>query len=366
MADVVTVGVEEEFLLLDPETGAPTPRNTAVADAAKAAGVDVQLELTSCQVETSTAVHSDIRDLYEELVRTRTTLSECAADQNSRLVAVGVPPTVPEGFPVTDTPRYQRIAENYGMIAEEQGLCGCHVHVGVPDRETAIEVSNHLRSWLPIFLALTANSAVYQGRETGYASWRSILWRRWPSAGPPPYFSSPRDYESIVATMRAGGSILDKKMVYWDVRPSESFPTVEVRVSDIPATALESALLATLIRGCVTMALRWIEKGERAVPVPGEVLRVAYWNAAHSGLDGEGLDPVSGRVVSHRDLLRQLIDRIEPALRDSADREFVIDALAVLDAHGNGARRQLHALRAREVIADVIAELVDATLEHRL
>ncbi|WP_409348725.1 glutamate--cysteine ligase 2 [Nocardia fluminea] len=362
-ARVPTVGVEEEFLLTDPESGAPAPKNTLVAETAKKAGIDLQLELTSCQVETSSAVHSDIGDLLAELRTARRRVAECAAEHGTRLLAVAVPPTVPQGYPVTDTPRYQRIAHSFGMIAHEQGLCGCHVHVAVPDRETAVLVSNHVRPRLPVLLALTANSAIYRGSETGYASWRSILWRRWPSAGPPPYFASLREYESIVAMMRSSGSILDNKMVYWDVRPSESFPTVEVRVSDVPATAEESALLAALIRGLVTTALDAIAEDIPAPMVPGEILRAAYWNAARSGLDGNGLDVVAGRVVPHQDLLAALVDDIAPALHRCGDHTFVTDAVEALGTRGNGARRQLAAMHRRREIADVISELADATLE---
>ncbi|MEU4711601.1 glutamate--cysteine ligase [Nocardia salmonicida] len=362
-AHVPTVGVEEEFLLTDPESGAPVAKNTQVAATAKRAGIDLQLELTSCQVETSSAVHSDIDALSAQLRTSRRRVAECAAEHRTRLLAVGVPPTLVEGYPVTDTPRYQRIAHSFGMIAHEQGLCGCHVHVAVPDRDTAVLVSNYVRPRLPILLALTANSAIYRGSETGYASWRSILWRRWPSAGPPPYFTSLRDYESIVAMMRASGSILDNKMVYWDVRPSESFPTVEIRVSDVPATVEESALLAALIRGIVSTALGAIAEHIPAPAVSGEVLRAAYWNAARSGLDGDGLDLVAGRVVPHRELLAELIDDITPALRRSGDHTFVAETVARLEERGNGARRQLAAWNRRREIADVISELADATLE---
>ncbi|WP_308165095.1 glutamate--cysteine ligase 2 [Nocardia noduli] len=360
---IPTVGVEEEFLLTDPETGAPTPRNIDVAATAKAAGIDLQLELTSCQVETSTGVHTDIAELRGELRTLRSTVAECAAENGTRLLAVAVPPTVPDRFPVTDTPRYQKIADTFGMIAHEQGMCGCHVHVAVPDRETAILVSNHLRPWLPVFLALSANSAIYRGSETGYASWRSILWRRWPSAGPPPYFTSVEDYDSIVAMMRASGSILDNKMVYWDVRPSESFPTIETRVADVPATVEETALLAALVRGTVATGLRAIERGTPAPHVPAEVLRAAYWNAAHSGLDGDGLDPVHGDVVPHRRMVARLVDHVEPVLRDFGDHAFVTEALAAVDERGNGARRQLRALRAHRDIGDVVTELAHATLQ---
>ncbi|WP_405177418.1 glutamate--cysteine ligase [Nocardia sp. NBC_01377] len=358
-----TVGVEEEFLLADPVTGAPAAKNLAVADAAKQAGIALQLELTRCQVETSTSVHTRIPALLDELREQRRTVADCAEDNDARLIAVAIPPTVPEHFPVTDTPRYRRIEHAYGMLAHEQGLCGCHVHVGVPNRETAVLVGNYVRPWLPVLLATTANSAIYRGRDTGYASWRSILWRRWPSAGPPPYFSSATEYESMVAMMRASGSILDNKMVYWDIRPSETFPTVEVRVSDIPATVEESALLAALIRATVTMGLRSIVRGVRAPAVPAEVLRAAYWKAAHSGLDGDGLDPVTGRVRPHRELLADLVERIEPALRDTGDHDFVAEAIAALHSRGNGARRQLRAMRARGEVTDVIAELSRATLE---
>ncbi|MFD3705345.1 glutamate--cysteine ligase [Nocardia sp. NPDC058658] len=362
-AQVPTVGVEEEFLLTDPESGAPAPKNTLVAETAKRAGVELQLELTSCQVETSSAVHSDIGELLADLRTSRRRVAECAAEHNVRLLAVAVPPTVPEGYPVTDTPRYQRIAHSFGMIAHEQGLCGCHVHVAVPDRDVAVQVSNHVRPWLPVLLALTANSAIYRGSETGYASWRSILWRRWPSAGPPPYFDSLSDYESIVAMMRASGSILDNKMVYWDIRPSETFPTVEIRVSDVPATVEESALLAALIRGIVGTTLDAVAENVGAPAVPGEILRAAYWNAARSGLDGDGLDVVGGRVVPHRELLADLVEQIQPALRRYGDHDFVTDAVAALVERGNGARRQVRAMSRRREIADVLTELADATLE---
>lgn len=362
-ADALTMGVEEEFLLVDPETGAPAAANRAVAETAAETGVELQLELTRCQVETSTGVHSDAAALQRELQELRGAVAKCAERNRARLLAVAVPPTVPHEFPVTDTPRYRRIGEAFGMVAHEQGLSGCHVHVGVPDRETAVAVSNHLRPSLPLLLALSANSAVYRGSDTGYASWRSILWRRWPSAGPPPYFESVADYDALVDTMLACGSILDRKMVYWDVRPSLSFPTVEVRVGDVPATAQESTLLATLVRAAVLHARKDLSRNVSAPPIPHEVLRAAYWTAARSGLDGDTLDPVTGRVLPMRALLGEFVHRLGPELDDLGDRAFVADALADVLDRGNGARRQRAAYARAHDAADVIAELTDATLE---
>ena len=169
------------------------------------------------------------------------------------------------------------------MVAHEQGICGCHVHVQVPDRAAAVHVSNWLRPWLPSLLALSANSAVYRSADSGYASWRSVLWRRWPVAGAPPFFPSPDDYDRPVRMLIDSEVILDQKMIYWDVRPSENFPTIEVRVADVPATVAETVLLATLVRAAVMTAL---EAGEDEQPrrLAPAALRAAYWKAAHDGL----------------------------------------------------------------------------------
>ncbi|WP_280481116.1 glutamate--cysteine ligase 2 [Nocardia cyriacigeorgica] len=358
-----TVGVEEEFLLADPRSGAPAAKNVEVARSAKDIGIDLQLELTRCQVETCTGVHTDTGELLTELRALRSGVACCAREQDTRLLAVAIPPTVPEGFPVTDTPRYQRIARNFGMLAHEQGLCGCHIHVGIPDRETAVQVSNFLRPSLPIFLALTANSSIYRGSDTGYASWRSVLWRRWPSAGPPPYFADAEAYDTMVEMMLSSGSILDKKMVYWDVRPSITFPTVEIRVSDVPATVAETAMLATLVRATVMTARADLDRGRTVPMISAEVLRTAYWKAARSGLDGDGVDPIDGRVAPMRTLLSDLLDRIGPALTALDAHDFVRETLSAVLARGNGAHRQRAALHAHGEIADVLAVLQDATLE---
>ncbi|WP_433561447.1 glutamate--cysteine ligase [Nocardia sp. CA-151230] len=353
-----TVGVEEEFLLVDPRSGAPVGRNADVARTAADFGIDLQLEIMRCQVETSTRVHTNIGELLRELRELRRGAAACAEKNDALLLAAAVPPTISDELAITATPRYSRIAASFGRLAYEQGLCGCHVHVAVPDRAAALRVSNFLRPWLPLLLALTANSAIYGGVETGYHSWRNILWRRWPSAGPPPYFGSVAEFERAVESMLSLGVILDRKMVYWDVRPSSTFPTVEVRVSDVPATVEESALLAALVRACAMTA-----RATDSVPVVAEdTLRAAYWKAAHVGIDGAAIDPLDGRTVPVEDLLTRLIDRIRPALEQLDDLAFVTDTVAALLARGNGARRQLNAFRTRGRLSDVVGELAEATL----
>ncbi|WP_255450264.1 glutamate--cysteine ligase [Skermania sp. ID1734] len=360
---VPTIGMEEEFLLVDKETGAPVPINAAVADAASKRQIDLQLELTSCQVETATAPVDTATQLLDELRRLRRTVNECAAEHSALLLAVGVPPATPNGFPITDTARYRMIGEKFGMIAHEQGICGAHVHVSVPDQDVAVQACNWMRPWLPLLLALTANSPIYRRAETGYLSWRSVLWRRWPSAGPPPYLEDVAAYDKAVELLLAAGAILDEGMVYWDVRPSKKFPTVEVRVSDIPATATESVLLAVLVRAIVMMSVEEDRAGHRAPRVDPEELRAAYWKAARDGLGGEFLDVLSHEIVSGRAHLDRLITYVRPALEAAKDWDRARALLDDVCAQGNGAARQLAVFRRNRDAREVIAEAARATVQ---
>jgi carboxylate-amine ligase len=363
MASHPTLGVEEEFLLADPTTGEPVAANKAVADHARERGVKLQLELTSCQVETTTEVLSASGDLRQQLNRLRRITAEAAEASGAQLLAAALPPTVPHEFPITDTPRYREIAQRFGMIAHEQGISGCHVHVAVPSREAAVLVSNRMRRWLPVLLGLTANSTVYRNADTGYASWRSVLWARWPSAGPPPHFDSVDDYDAAVTMLRDAGAVLDDGMVYWDVRPSANFPTIEVRVADVPATVAETVLLATLIRACVMTALDDERRGEPTPPLTPHALKAAYWKSARDGLDGKAIDLFeSHAAVPARELLERLVEHVRPALESVGDYGIAKDELARVAEEGNGAMRQRRAWRRRHDVADVIAELAAATL----
>jgi glutamate---cysteine ligase / carboxylate-amine ligase len=355
--------VEEEFLLVDPRTGEPAPRNAEVAAEAENCGVTLELELSSCQVETTSSVATTSAQLTEDLAGLRRTAAQAAEAAGVRLLALGLPPVTPHEFPVTDTDRYRWIGAQFGMVAHEQGICGCHVNVQVPDRAAAIQASNWLRPWLPSLLALSANSAIYRNADSGYASWRSVLWRRWPAAGAPPFFTSPEEYDRTVRMLVDTGVILDADMIYWDVRPSASFPTVEVRVADVPATVAETVLLATLIRAAVMTALEEQDRGDAVKRLPPAALRAAYWKAAHDGLPGHTLDLIDGRgAVPTREQLDTLVRRVRPALDAAGEHDRVVAELDRIAAHGNGAMRQLKAWRKRGEATDVIEEAATATL----
>jgi carboxylate-amine ligase len=202
---------------------------------------------------------------------------------------------------------------------------------------------------LPTLLALTANSAVYLGQDTGFSSWRSIMWSRWPCSGPPPYFESAEHYEALVAMQIATGSIMDERRVYWDVRPSSHLPTVEVRVSDVPLTVDETVLLATLIRALVMTAL---DDGGLGPKLEPEVLRAAYWLAARDGITNNGLDVLKARPLPMTELLGLLQRHVSQALRELDEADMVAETIQRVLREGNGAVKQRRALRdGRDIVS---------------
>ncbi|TQJ16298.1 carboxylate-amine ligase [Kribbella jejuensis] len=334
-----TFGVEEELLLVS-ASGEPLPRSRAVV--ADVQELDVQLELSRAMVEINTPVCTTVDELRDHLIGMRSQLASAAADEGARLLAIAVPPHGRAAQSITTKPRYQELARQWGLLAREQGVCGCHVHVGVPDRESAIRVSNHVRPWLPVLLALSANSPIYLGQDTGFASWRWLMTTRWPCAGPPPYLESADHYDALVAMHLAAGTLIDEQMVYWDVRPSSHLPTVEVRVSDVPLTVDETVVIATLVRAIVMTAL---EDGSQGPTPEPEVLRAAYWLAARDGLSAQGVDVFKAEAMPMAEVIGQLQQYVEPALQQLDAVELVRDGVERSLREGNGAIKQRKAFR---------------------
>ncbi|MEO3872181.1 glutamate--cysteine ligase [Nonomuraea sp. B12E4] len=354
------VGVEEEYLVVDPRTREVAPRaGVVVREAAGELADRVCTELTRFQVEAKTSPCAGPAELERELRRMRAVVAAAARAEELAVVASGTPvlgPAVPP--PITEDPRYDLGIENYRALHDEQAICAGHVHVHLPDRERALLVCNHLRPWLPALIALMANSPFWTGRDTGYAGWRILSWSKWPVAGPPPYLESLDHFEGLVAALTASGALVDPATMFWDARPSLRLPTVEVRVTDVPASVEESVLLALLVRALVTVSLRRVEAGDPGPRPPQELLRVAYWRAARDGLDGYGADPYTGRQVPAAEVVEGLLEHVRPALEDTGDLEAVLRSWRWLRAAGSGAARQRAALKAHGSFEGVVDDLV--------
>lgn len=361
-ADGLTVGVEEEFFLVD-SRGRLVPRaEEALRDFAYD-GADLKPELLRCQVESATEVCHSGYEVRRELTDLRTRLAGAAAGHGARLAASATVVHHQLRHPtLTPGTRYHQIAQRYGPFVVGTPICGCHVHVGVPDREVALRVVNHLRPWLPVLLAISANSPFLHGTDTGYASARHLIYARWPSVGPPPYLDSVDEYETIMATMLETGAIVDRKMLYWYVRPSERQPTVEMRVSDVAGSIREATLLAILVRALVARALEADEPAER---VPTDSIKAGLWRAAKDGLGGQCPDPETGRLRAVHAILVDLVREISGRLREHDELELVESTMDWLRRTGGGAHRQRQAFMRRGELDDVLGEItVDSAGRH--
>ncbi|MEV8453093.1 glutamate--cysteine ligase [Streptomyces sp. NPDC052095] len=359
----LTFGVEEEFLLLNPGTGRPAAlAPLVISDAAPAADGTLTEEITRFQLEAATPVCRSAGQAHRHLAGARHALADAAQRLGLGLVAVGCAPHgAPAALPLTDRPRYQRIGNRFGALVESYTVCGCHIHVGMPDLSTALAVSNHLRPHLPTLLALSANSPFYQGQDTGHASWRNVLWSRLPSAGPPPMYRTIDDYHHAVDALLSGGAALDRGMVYWFIRPAPRLPTLEIRVADVAATAEEALLLALLVRGLAATALQAVADDRPAAEVPDQVLRLALWRAAHDGLEGSGLDTATGALTPARALLDRTFKAAQPGLDATGDIALVAGLIDRLLRCGSGAHRQRAAHARDGRISDVTSLLIEQT-----
>ncbi|MFF1464046.1 glutamate-cysteine ligase family protein [Streptomyces sp. NPDC058330] len=224
--------------------------------------------------------------------------------------------------------------------------------------------SNHLRVWLPLLVEMSANSPFHDGRDTGFASWRSVMRLGFPSLGPPPYVESFDDYRRTAAAMADVGGMSFAELPFWDVRPHPRLPTLEVRCVDVPADAADSAAIAAVVRALVVTSARLVEQGDPGPRRSGELLRAAYWYATRDGWKGQGVDALSGRMLSAPERARRLVAHIGAALEESGDLERVTTFFDRLATRGTGADRQRAAHLAGGFYA-VVDDLVTCMTDSR-
>jgi carboxylate-amine ligase len=361
----MTFGAEEEFFIVDLESGELTPRSDELvaAGVAELGGV-VTHELNRCQVEIASVVCSDIDELRRSLTLCRSTLAELARDMGCGLVASGTHPSSSwEDQEIKDdVERYERLERRYQAIARQQVICGCHVHVGIDDPETAVAVTNRAVPWLPPLLALSANSPYWHGVDTGFDSYRTEVWERWPTSGMPPQLDSRKEYDELIDELQSIRAIEDPTQIYWYVRPSERWPTVEFRPCDV-CTELEDALaLAALIR-----ALAWTSDREEGVDEmigsrSREASNAAMWRAARFGMSGALVDPLTDQLQPAQRVVQQLLDHVGDGLEVHGDTEFVTLQVKEIIDRGTGASIQRRTLEAEggDTVA-LVRSLVDRT-----
>ncbi|WP_281938578.1 carboxylate-amine ligase [Micromonospora sp. AKA38] len=360
--DLLTVGVEEEFLLADPHTGTAVPAVELVMEQVPAElRGQVEREFQTSQIEIGSPPGLELSSIRHSLGMLRAELADAAERAGVRLLAIGTGPVDGPVPAVVDKPRFDRMIERFRLLVPGPGNNGMHVHVGVPDPDTGVQVLNHVRPWLPTLQAVTTNSPFSRGEDTGYASWRSIEWERWPSVAPTPYLESHEHYQRLIRQLIASGVMLDEGMLYWYARLSAKYPTVEIRIGDVCPSVDDAVLVAALVRGLVATALTDIAAGRRAVNTDHHLLVAAHWRAAHDGLEGQGVDLTDGELRPAWELLERLVDRLRPELERHGDLDRVTELLDGLRRHGSGAARQRAVFAKTGKLVDVVADVARQT-----
>ncbi|KAA9152147.1 YbdK family carboxylate-amine ligase [Microbacterium lushaniae] len=336
-----TFGVEEEMLLVDADTGVPVPAAAAVIAGTAFENVRsaVVPEMHQEMIEIVGAPHRSLARLQADAAHARATVDRVARTLGTRVAPLAVSPLPAAPHPSPGS-RYELIAQRYGITPTQCMTCGLHVHVSIADHAEGVAILDRIRGWLPALRVLSANSPFSAGVDTGYDSYRYELWNLWPSSGPAEVFGDLEAYHSATRELLATGALLDEGMLYSDARLSARFPTVEVRVCDVPLTTATTALLAGLVRGMVAAAADAARRGEPPAAISVNALRLATWDAALRGLGGTLLDPRTRRPAPAAEVVRAMVEFASPGLEAHGDLGFVGVGVERILSEGNAAAWQ--------------------------
>jgi carboxylate-amine ligase len=358
-----TIGVEEEYQIIDPATRELCSRAKHILPIAQQAlGEEVQPEAQLSQIEIATPICRTLADVRGEVVHRRREVIAAAAKDGNRIAAAGTHPFSHwEDQQLTPKDRYKSLERDYQQLTRELIICGCHVHVGISDRDAAIGVMNRARVWLAPLLALSANSPFWLATDTGYASYRTEIWSRWPLSGVPSIFESHAEYKSLVEALVATKSVEEATKIYWDVRLSERYPTIEFRITDVCMTVDEAVMVAGLVRALARTCYEQALRDEPFVAARPELLRAAHWRAARYGLEADLMDIDALAAVPAREMVEKFLTFVRPSLEDSGEWDEISSIVNETMQRGTGATRQREAYKRAGRLEDVVDLILEET-----
>jgi glutamate---cysteine ligase / carboxylate-amine ligase len=362
MAHAFTVGVEEEFQIVDPETWELRSHvSQLIASGAPAFGDQIKRELHQSIVEVGTKICADVHELEGEVCRIRRDLADSAERVGLRIAAAGTHP-FSRWIDQVLSPgeRYDNIVEEMQQLARSLLIFGLHIHVAVPDRTTTIDLLNEARYFLPHLLALSTSSPFWQGRDTGLKSYRTTVFRRFPRSGIPDHFNSWSEYEEYLQLLVELRCIDNGKKLWWDLRPHPTFGTLEFRVCDVPTSPRVTVALAALAQAIVVKLYRLRKENLGFRIYARALIEENKWRAARWGLDGQLIDFGRRREVPMRDLAIELLGFVDDVLDDLGSRQAAEYVRTIL-AEGTSADRQLQVYRDTGDLRAVVRWLVEET-----
>jgi glutamate---cysteine ligase / carboxylate-amine ligase len=362
MAHRFTVGVEEEFQIVDPQTWELRSHvSELLASSSASLGEQIKPELHQSIVEVGTRICQNVPELREEIFRIRRELTSAAERVGLAVAAAGTHPFSHwKDQILSPGVRYDSIVEELQQLARSLLIFGLHVHVAVPDRNVAIDLMNAARYFLPHLLALSTSSPFWMGRDTGLKSYRTTIFRRFPRTGVPDHFGSWGEYESYVNLLVELHSIDDARKIWWDVRPHPTFGTLEFRVCDVPTRPEAAVMLGALTQAIVVKLYRLYERNLGFRLYRRALIEENKWRAARWGLDGKLIDFGKRAEVPMRDLALELLEFVDDVVDELESREAIEYVHSVL-AEGTSADRQLAMFRETGDLKAVVRYVVDET-----
>jgi len=362
MAHRFTIGVEEEFQIIDPATCELRSHvSELVAAASPSIGEQVKHELHQSIVEMGTKICENVPELRIEMHRTRSELVAAAERVGLQVAAAGTHPFSSWiDQVISPGERYKNIVEELQQLARSLLIFGMHVHVAMPDGQTTIDLMNAVRYFLPHLLALSTSSPFWMGRNTGLKSFRTTVFRRFPRTGVPDYFGSWGEYENYINLLIRLNCIDNAKKIWWDVRPHPSFGTLEFRMCDVTTRVEEAVTIAALTQAIVVKLHRLYERNMGFRLYRRTLIEENKWRAARYGIDGKLIDFGKQTEVPMRDLALELLEFVDDVLDDLGSRSAVEYVHTIL-REGTSADRQLRAYESTRDLKAVVRHLVQET-----
>lgn len=361
----LTLGIEEEYQIVDPETGELSSYITQLLDADGQITVEgVKPELHQSVVEVGSGVCETPAQIRDEIVRLRGAMATLAAKDGLRIVAAGTHPYSSWiDQRITPLERYLGFEEDLQDLARKNLIFGMHVHVGIEDREFLIDAMKVARYFLPHILALSTSSPFWEGRKTGLKSYRSVQWRNFPRTGIPPTFTTYAEYEKIVRSLISANAIQDPSKIWWDLRPHHLYPTLEFRVCDICTRVDEAVCIAAIIQALVAKLWKLRRDNLTFRVYPLSLIDENKWRAVRYGVSGNLLDLGKETERPARELIEELVGWfLDDVLDDLGSRKEVEYAFTILE-RGTSADRQLETFAETGDLRAVVNRLIEETAE---
>jgi glutamate---cysteine ligase / carboxylate-amine ligase len=362
MGHAFTIGVEEEFQIVDPETCELRSHVSELLTASTPTlGDQIKRELHQSIVEVGTRICANVTELEDEIVRTRRELSHSAQRVGLQIAAAGTHPFSKwKDQVISPGERYENIVEELQQLARSLLIFGLHIHVAVPDRASTIELLNEARYFLPHLLALSTSSPFWQGRDTGLKSYRTTVFRRFPRSGIPDQFNSWGEYEEYVNTLVDLHCIDNGKKVWWDLRPHPVFGTLEFRICDVPTSPRVTVALAALAQALVVKLYRLRRSNLGFRVYSRAFVEENKWRAARYGINGNLIDFGKREEVPMRALALELLEFVDDVVDELGSRKALAYVHTILD-EGTSADRQLEVYRRTGDLREVVRWLVQET-----